>query len=66
MEARVGALECAYSQVADRLNGMDGRLGGIERLFESLEQRIDVRFNWLTGIVVGTWSTIMLAILFHH
>jgi len=27
---------------------------------------IDQRFNWLIGIVVGTWITTILTILFHR
>lgn len=55
------------------------RFDQVDRRFESLEHRldsrfgqidgrfsgIDRRFNWLTGIVLGTWVTMMLAIHFH-
>lgn len=59
MEARIAHLDGAFGQVGDRLNGIDRRL-------DSLEQRMDARFNWLTGVVVGTWVTTILAVLFHH
>lgn len=65
MESHVSALEGAYKQVADRLNGMDARIGSIELRIDTFSRDIDQRFNWLTGIVVATWITTMLAILFH-
>lgn len=63
-----------------RLNGIDTRLTAIESMidrrfgqidvrFGQIEARfsqIDSRFMWLTGIVVGTWITTILTILFHH
>lgn len=59
MEARIAHLEGACEQVSERLNSVDRRL-------DSLEQRMDVRFNWLTGIVVGTWITTILTVLVRH
>lgn len=56
----------AFDQVSERLNSIDRRLDGVDRRFDSLGQRLDVRFNWLTGIVIGTWITTILAVLFHH
>jgi tetrahydromethanopterin S-methyltransferase subunit G len=53
--------------------GVDRRLDGMDRRLDSFEHRtalrfdqVERRFNWLTGIVVGTWITTMLAVIFHH
>lgn len=55
LEGRMAHVEGAFDQVTERL-------GSIERRLDS----IDSRFNWLTGIVVSSWVTTILAILFHH
>lgn len=56
----------AFDQVSERLNSIDRRLEGVDHRFDLLGQRLDVRFNWLTGIVIGTWITTILAVLFYH
>ena len=73
LEARIAHVEGAFDQVNERLGSIDRRLDGINRRLDSSEHltalrfdQVDRRFNWLTGIVVGTWATTMLAILFHH
>lgn len=55
LEARIAHVEGAFDQVNERLGSIDRRLDGI-----------DARFNRLTGIVLGTWATTVLTILFHH
>jgi tetrahydromethanopterin S-methyltransferase subunit G len=55
LEARIAHVEGAFDQVNERLGSIDRRLDGI-----------DTRFNWLTGIVIGTWATTILTILFHR
>ncbi|MBV8601159.1 MAG: hypothetical protein JO359_06275 [Candidatus Eremiobacteraeota bacterium] len=69
--------DAVFSQVADRLNGIDRRLDSLEQRseirfaqidsrFGQLAAQMDQRFNWLTGIVVATWITTILTILFHR
>ena len=69
LEARIAHVEGAFDQVNERLNSIDRRLEGFDRRFEGFDRRfesVDRRFNWLTGIVVATWVTTILTILFHH
>lgn len=66
LEARVAHIEGAFLQVSERLNSVDRRLDTMENILESRFGLIDQRFNWLTGIVVGTWMTTILTVLFHH
>ncbi len=49
------ALHAAEQRVAIRFDRIDRRFEGVER-----------RSNWLTGIMVGTWATTLLTILFHR
>jgi tetrahydromethanopterin S-methyltransferase subunit G len=73
LEARVARVEGGFDQVNERLGSIDRRLDGMDRRLDSFEHlmalrfdQVDRRFTWLTGIVVGTWITAILAILFHH
>ena len=56
---------------------MDRRLESVERVviegfnrvdarFDQMESRIDQRLNWLIGIVMTSWLTMTLTILFHR
>jgi hypothetical protein len=41
-------IEGAFEQISERLGSIDGRLDAM-----------DSRFNWVIGIIVGTWVTLM-------
>jgi hypothetical protein len=52
-----------------RFGQIDARFGQIDARFGQIDARfgqIDARFMWLTGVVIGTWITTILTILFHH
>ena len=73
LEARLAHLEGAFVQFGERLNSIDHRLDTLENVMESrfslVDQRfalLDQRITWLIGIIVGTWITTILTILFHH
>jgi hypothetical protein len=58
-EARLAHLEGAFLQV-------DRRLESLERTMESRFSIVDQRFNWLTGIVVASWISTVVTVLFRH
>ncbi len=80
VDERMARLEGSYEQIRDRLNSIDARLTSIDARFAqidlrfaqidgrfaALEQKIDLRFAWLLGIVVTSWVTTILTILFHR
>jgi hypothetical protein len=77
MEIRLARLEGAYEQIDHRLadlrQEMVERFGTVEQRLSSLELRvdngfvrIDQKFMWVLGIIVGTWITTILTILFHR
>jgi tetrahydromethanopterin S-methyltransferase subunit G len=66
LEARIAHLQGAFAQVNERLGGIDRRLDSLEQLMALLSDRVDRKLTWLTGIVVGTWITTILTVLFHH
>jgi len=72
-EARLAHLEGAFLQVDRRLESfersvdvrfsqLDSRLGQMESRFGIIDQR----FNWLIGIVVASWISTIVTVLFHH
>jgi hypothetical protein len=77
MEIRLARLEGAYEQIDHRLadlrQEMVERFGTVEQRLSSLElrvdngfARIDQKFMWVLGIIVGTWITTILTVLFHR
>jgi hypothetical protein len=59
LEVRMAHLEGAYEQISFRLNSIDRRL-------ESVRQSIAV-FQWrVVWVIVGTWITTLLTVIFHH
>jgi hypothetical protein len=72
-DARLAHLEGAFLQVDRRLDSVERRLDSLERSIDSrfnqVESRftiIDQRFNWLTGIVVASWISTIVTVLFHR
>ena len=80
-EPRVSRLEGAFEQIADRLNSMDGRIerleAKIDTKIDALRGAVDGRFaqtdrkidngQWrLTALILGTWATTILTVLFHR
>ncbi len=59
LEARLAHVEGAFLQV-------DRRLDSLERRLESLQSAIESRFNWLIGIVVTSWVSTIVTVLFHR
>jgi hypothetical protein len=58
-----------FAEVDSRFNQVDSRFNQMESRFTQMESRfsiIDQRFNWLTGIVVASWISTIVAVLFHH
>jgi hypothetical protein len=80
LEVRMAHLEGAYEQTSQRLAAIDLRFDGVDRRFDAIDRRfdafdrrfnaldrkIDERFLWTIGVVLSTWLTTMLAILFRH
>ena len=73
MEIRLARLEGAYEQVDRRLTDMSGRIdalsGRIDTLsgcVDALSDRIDRKFTAMYGLIVATWVTAILTILFRH
>ncbi len=66
LEARLAHVEGAFQQVNERLNSLERRLDSFEHVVALRFDQVDRKFTWLTGIVVATWITTMLTVLFHH
>lgn len=70
LDARLAHLEGAFLQVDRRLDSlertMDSRFNQIDSRFNQMESRFESRFNWLFGIVVTSWISTILTVLFHR
>lgn len=56
MNERLGSIEA-------RLNHFEIRLNHFETRLNSIEAKIDSNFKWLLGTILGTWITLMLALV---
>jgi hypothetical protein len=76
-EARLAHLEGAFLQVdrrleslerlvASRFDQQDSRFSQMDARFESRFAVIDQRFNWLIGIVIASWISTIVTVLFHR
>jgi hypothetical protein len=77
LEARLAHLEGAFLQVdrriesfersvESRFNQVDSRFNHMEARFTQMESRFESRFNWLIGIVVTSWISTIVTVLFHR
>ncbi len=77
LDARLAHLEGAFLQVDRRLDSLERRLESFERAtdsrfnqidsrFNQMESRFESRFNWLIGIVVTSWISTIVTVLFHR
>jgi hypothetical protein len=59
VQVRMAYLEGAYEQISLRLSSID-------RCLESVRESIAV-FQWrVVLVIVGTWITTLLTVIFHH
>ncbi|HZV77795.1 MAG TPA: hypothetical protein VFF63_08575 [Candidatus Babeliales bacterium] len=70
LEARLAHLVGAFLQVDRRLEtierAMEARFSQLETRLESRFSIVDQRFNWLIGIVVASWISTVVTVLFRH
>lgn len=66
LDARLAHIEGAFAEFGERLNSIDRRLDAFEHTVESRFALIDQRLTWIVGILVGTWITTILTVLFHR
>jgi tetrahydromethanopterin S-methyltransferase subunit G len=60
----------SFAQVDARFAQIDGRFAQLETRFDlrlgRIEQVLESRFTWLIGLMLGTWVSLMLVVLFHR
>ena len=62
-EQRISRLEGAYEQVDARLADIKNRLDSMSNRIDSMEAKFDARFNTQLMLTVGSWATLMAAII---
>lgn len=67
LDVRIAHLEGAYEQIDRRLGAVEGRMASMEHKvdigFAQLRQELSTTFQWVVGIILINWVTLMLAIL---
>ena len=66
IERRLDGFESRFERIDARFDRVDSRFDRIDERFDRFGTQMDQRFMWLTGIVVGTWITTILTVLFHR
>jgi hypothetical protein len=76
-ETDIASLKGSYTQISDRLNSIDARLGDhtsefravrneMASEFRAVRNEMTSQFRWMLGIVFGSWVTLLSAILAHR
>jgi len=67
---RLGSIDARFAGIDRRFASIDARFDSIDARFNSidlrLDHKIDQRFMWTIGVVMGTWLTTILAVFLHH
>ncbi|MGC2130683.1 MAG: hypothetical protein WA629_11375 [Candidatus Aquilonibacter sp.] len=78
LEVRMAHLEGAFEQLDKRIENLERKVDGmrdvldakIDAVRESLNAKFDTKIDGLqwrmTALIIGTWVTTMLAVLFHR
>jgi tetrahydromethanopterin S-methyltransferase subunit B len=70
LESSVEHLNGAFDQLGKRLDDlrsdMNANFGRLDVRVERLEGRIESRFQWMLGLQMTSWLTLILAIFFKH
>lgn len=66
MEVRLARLEGAYEQIDRRLADLRQDVIAMRQEMQHRFAGVEQKFTWLFGLLVGTWITTILTILFHH
>lgn len=71
---RLASIESRFPAIDLRFSALDRKLDDLHRALDTkidakidgLNAKIDHRFTWTVGIILGTWITTISALLFHH
>jgi uncharacterized coiled-coil protein SlyX len=67
LEARVARIEGIIEELRARLASIENRLDRLEdrvsAVQSSLEARMQTQFQWMMGVTLSMWATVILAIL---
>jgi hypothetical protein len=62
LDRHFAAIDQRFAAIDQRFAGVDSRFGGIEQRFAAVDQKL----TWIIGLIVATWTTTILTIVFHH
>ncbi len=63
-------IDARFAQVDRRFEQVDRRFESLDQRFDAFERKFDAKFDGLqwrmTALIVGTWTTTILAVFLHH
>ena len=63
IDSRLDSLD---RNLRSEIAGVRGEIGDLRSEISARFGQIDQKFMWVIGIIVTSWTTTMLALLFHH
>lgn len=66
LHADLDGLRAEFGGLRAEFGGLRAEFGGLRAEFGGLRHDMERRFLWFTGVVVGTWITTIMTILFHR
>lgn len=64
MEERTAKVEGILEQMDKRLINIESEFARFHDKFDQVNNRIDQKFNWLMGIMITMWVTLIIMMLF--
>ena len=59
----ISRLEGIIEAIPDRLTSIDNCINALDNRITAFESRMEMRFNWMFGLIVTTWITIMIPLI---
>ncbi|ODS31827.1 MAG: hypothetical protein SCARUB_03039 [Candidatus Scalindua rubra] len=64
IEERTARVEGILEQMDKRLTNIEGELIRIHSGIDQVNNRLDLKFNWLIGIMITMWIFLIITMLF--
>jgi tetrahydromethanopterin S-methyltransferase subunit G len=63
IDSRFASIDSRFASIDARLDAMDSK---IDFVYRALDAKIDSRFMWTIGVVLGSWLTTIAGIFLHR
>jgi hypothetical protein len=69
IDQRFASIDLRFASIDQRFAGVDQRFVSVDHRFVSIDRRfadIDKKLSWIVGLIIATWTTTILTVLFHR